>query len=352
MRFSIRLEFIFPERPESSMTHTSSEGSTVSTDDLGVPPTPPRSPPAGDHMMADHHLNPTPKSSLSQPQRPARSKGLMVDGKSMGQKKKIPSSVSPHTGRPAWNSGLGNSGLAKGREEMKRRSSSDLSGGYAISRSRSTNSEGGFQSLSRNTPARKSLSATRSSKSQDPPNQTGKWTWTGRGNRGRPPVNNDSYRPPAPQRGVRSASASPGPIRRNFGHSAPVTPHTRSPKTSAPNSNLASPTHANFKKIPDIPDMGGEPSVSMLAQLEELVNSYRARVLDHYAEEGKAPPPTLANDFSCSWARDTQSLTNSPKKTLRANQLEPPPVKITPRKDGLGSRIPAPTFYSSRNTPS
>ena len=332
------------------MTHTSSEGSTLSADDLGVPPTPPRSPPAADDRSSRPHM--------SQPNPPPRTKVPAPDAynKSMGQKKKKGPDCTGGVSRPAWNSSL------KPKEDMKRRGShTDISGGYAISRSRSTNSESGFQGLTRNSPARKSLSATRSSSTSQPRanGSPAKWSWSGRGNsRTRPPVNNEVYKPPAPPRGVRSASASPGPIRRNFGHSAPVTPQTRSPKTSAPNSNLGSPTHGGVKKIPDlvsdITDHAAEPSVTMLAQLEDLVNSYRARVLDHYAEEGKAPPAALANDFSCSWARDTQSLTNSPKRNIRSNaqQLEPPALKVTPRKSGLGSRIPAPTFYPSRNTPS
>ena len=347
------------------MTHTSSEGSTVSTDDLGVPPTPPRSPPANDqvdHALSSHTIRThIPQSNI--PSLP-RSKVTSTESlnKGMGQKKK---KGSLSDSRPAWNSGIGNK-----RDDAKRRGScADLSTGYPISRSRSTNSEGGFNSLTRNVPARKSLSATRPSGSNSRLNEstnsnkqsgTGKWTWNGRSSRGRPPVNNDMYKPPAPPpRGVRSASASPGPARRNFGHSAPVTPQTRSPKQSAPNSNLGSPTHSKQlpdfikQKVSDLHDINSQPSVAMLAQLEDLVNSYRAKVLDHYAEEGKAPPPELKNDFSCSWARDTQSLTSSPKKTLRGSHKEnSPPVKVTPRRDGLGSRIPAPTFYPTRNTPS
>uniref|UniRef100_A0A6A7G5X4 GAS2-like protein 2 isoform X1 n=2 Tax=Hirondellea gigas TaxID=1518452 RepID=A0A6A7G5X4_9CRUS len=351
------------ERPESSMTHTSSEGSTVSTDDLGVPPTPPRSPPAGDtasaHCLTDHaSLSSTPGVRSHIPQ---LSRGRLTSTESlnkvMGQKKKK-NSIGEED-RPAWNSGPGNK-----KEDMKRRGScADLSSGYSISRSRSTTSETGFHSLTRNTPVRKSLSASRPSGSGNRLNElvpnTGKCTWNGRTGRGRPQVNSESYRPPALPRGVRSASASPGPIRRNFGHSAPVTPQTRSPEQSAPNSNLNSPTHSIAlpdiirQNVPDLGEINSKPTVEMLAQLERLVNVYRVKVLDHFAEEGKVPPPELADDFSCSWVRGTQSLTNSPKKTPRSKRTEDKPaLKVTPRRDGLGSRIPAPTFLSSRNTSS
>lgn len=144
-------------------------------------------------------------------------------------------------------------------------------------------------------------------------------------------------------------------------HSAPVTPQTQSPKQSAPNSNLGSPTHTTNKlpefikhQVPELSDINSKPSVEMLEQLEQLVNSYRVRVLDHFAEEGKPPPAALADDFSCSWARDTQSLTSSPKKVPRMHLKDDSKSKaiFSPRRDGLGSRIPAPVFYPSRNTPS
>ena len=343
------------------MTQTSSEGSTVSTDDLGVPPTPPRSPPVNDATDCLADASQGPRTLIPQPNHLPRTRLNSMNAVAKISVEKVKKSSMPtDPSRPAWNSGPGPK-----KEDMKRRGScADLSGGYAISRSRSTNSENGFHSLTRNQPARKSLSASRTSGSGTRLNEsgsTGKWTWNGRGSRGRPPVNTDVYKPPAPPpRGVRSASASPGPIRRNFGHSAPVTPQTRSPKHSAPNSNLGSPVHATNKlpdfikhQVPEFSENNPKPTVEMLEQLEQLVNSYRVRVLDHFAEEGMPPPPTLADDFSCSWARDTQSLTSSPKKTPRSVRTDvKPQPKLTPRRDGLGSRIPAPIFHHSRNTPS
>ncbi|KAF2364763.1 Gas2-related domain [Trinorchestia longiramus] len=333
------------ERPESSMTHTSSEGSTVSADDFGSTSTPPRSP----SDLRSFSSN----SRTHAPQAPPRSKNspANVAVRNAAAKKK----KTPDNSRPAWNSGSN----AKNEEPKRRGSCADLFGGYPIGRSRSTNSENGFQSLNRNVPARKSLSASRPSKRAVESPARNQGTWNGRSSRGRTAVNSDMYRPPASPRGVRSASASPGPARRNFGHSAPVTPQTRSPKTSAPNSNLASPTQLphlpNFlqQQVSGLSDVTSKPSVEMLQQLENLVNSYRVKVLDHFAEEGKEPPPQLADDFSCSWVRNAHSLTNSPKKSVRPQApSDRPTPKLTPRRDGMGSRIPAPTYYSARNTPS
>ncbi|XP_018017415.2 GAS2-like protein pickled eggs [Hyalella azteca] len=334
------------ERPESSMTQTSSEGSSVSADDFGMPSTPPRSP-------SDLHSF----SRTSAPQAPPRTKNspASVAAKNAAAKKKK-TTVPCETSRPAWN-------LApspKKKEPKRRGSCADLSAGYPMSRSRSTNSDNGFQSLSRNIPARKSLSACRTNKNTVEPPVRNPGTWNGRTSAGRATVNTDMYRPPASPRGFRSASASPGPVRRNMGHSAPVTPQTRSPKSSTPNSNLASPTHLDDlpdylqQQVSGLSDVTSKPSVEMLQQLENLVNSYRVKVLDHFAEEGKEPPSHLADDFSCSWVRNAHSLTNSPKKIPRPLQpsSERPVPKLTPRRDGLGSRIPAPVYYPPHNTPS
>lgn len=318
----------------------------MSTDDFGMSSTPPRSP---------NDLRSFNNQSSRTPQAPPRSKNSMASSvaKNVSNKKK-----NQERNQPAWNSNTSSASIKRG-DGKRRGSCTDLSGGYPISRSRSTNSENGFQSLSRNTPARKSLSACRTSKRAVEPPTRNQGTWNGRSSRGHTPVNSDMYKPPSMPRGFRSASASPGPVRRNIGHSAPVTPQTRSPKTSAPNSNLVSPTDKD--KLPDflrqqvtgLSDVSSKPSVEMLQQLENLVNSYRVKVLDHFAEEGKEPPPELADDFSCSWVRNAQSLTSSPKKVAHPSPArEASSPKFTPRRSGLGSRIPGPTYYPSRNTPS
>ena len=326
------------------MTQVSSEGSTVSTDDLGVPPTPPRSPPAS----TDSNGVPVPPPSWNDPSSPSQNKSPnnnknkskipffdSINSRFMGQKK-TKKSHNMSEDRPKWNSGPG---LRKNEDfgSLRRKSITDLSssGGRTISRSRSATSEGGFQTLGRDTPLRQS---NRSPSCR--PHQSsgyGKLTWSGsRAARDRAPLTADTYKPPPGNRSIRSASASPASVRRHFGTSAPTTPVNRSPKRSAPTSSIGSPT----KPLPnhllkDIPTLAAaEPNIEILAHLEDLVNSYRARVLQTYTAEGKSLPPELADDIT--WdkgeGKSPCSLPNIPK--------------VTPRKASAGSRIPAPTFFT------
>ena len=327
------------------MTQVSSEGSTVSTDDLGVPPTPPRSPPATSSTTNGMPIN---QPSWTDPSSPLKNKTPnpktkskipffdSINTKFMGQKKSKKSSSIGDDGRPKWNAGPG----ARKNDDygsLRRKSITDLDspGGRTISRSRSATSEGGFHSLGRDTSLRQS-NRSPSCRPQVNSSGYGKNTWSGsRMARERVPLSADTYKPPSGVRSIRSASASPATARRHFGTSAPSTPVNRSPKRSAPASSLGSPTKPSPNSfMHDINNITAEPNIQILAHLEDLVNSYRARVLQSFNAEGKSLPPELADDYS--WDNADQK----PHSSL-------PNVRVNPRKASAGSKIPAPTFFVS-----
>ncbi|XP_071532790.1 uncharacterized protein pigs [Panulirus ornatus] len=337
------------ERPESSMTHMSSEGSSMSTEDsVSTPPRSPTNPMTNPphYPLSDttNTWSPPSQNKLKSSSGIPKSKVPFIDslkGPFMGSKKSkktsLPEENSPS--KPAWNSGPG-----------LRRNSEDR-GSRMISRSRSATSEGGLMMLGRESPSRQSFrpSARRPSGSSGP---QGKNTWSGRASRERPSLTADTYKPPTTPRTVRSASASPATTRRHIGHSAPATPLNRSPKRSAPGSTLTSPVSSGpvLQQLADL-----EPDENTLLCIKDIYDSLRAKVSQSLAAEGKSLPPELAQEYTNSWVNAHVSSSGSqsldPKINVNVESTSPnSSLKVTPRKDGVGSRIPAPTFFISRQT--
>ncbi|XP_050719427.1 serine/arginine repetitive matrix protein 2-like [Eriocheir sinensis] len=350
IRRSIEMDTIdMLERPESSMTQISSEGSSMSTEDSVN--TPPRSPTGASTNPPNYPLSDT-TNTWSPPQNKHSTSSISksrlpfiepIKGPYMGTKKSKKTSLSEDTSpaKPAWNSGPG-----------MRRNSEDR-GSRVISRSRSATSDGGLKMLGRESPTRQSLrpSSRRPSSSSGP---QGKNTWNGRASRERPSLTADTYKPPATPRTVRSASASPATTRRHFGHSAPVTPLNRSPKRSAPSSSLTSPVSSGpvLKQLADL-----EADENTLLCIKDIYDSLRAKVSESLAAEGKSLPPELSQDYTSSWisahvsGRESQSLDPKVNTSCGTSTTSPSSsLKVTPRKAGVGSRIPAPTFFMPRQT--
>lgn len=342
------------ERPESSMTQMSSEGSSMSMEEsVNTPPRSPTNPSnnpphypstnPSHYPLSDATNTWSPPQTKPNPCNIPKSKIPFIDsikGPFMGCKKSKkttlqPEQKTPSPAKPAWNSGPG-----------LRRNSEDH-GSRIISRSRSATSEGGLMMLGRESPTRQSLRPTsrRQSSSVGP---QGKNTWNGRASRERPNLTSDTYKPPptSANRTVRSASASPATTRRHFGHSAPVTPLNRSPKRSAPGSTLTSPVTSRpvLKQLADL-----EADENTLLCIKDIYDSLRAKVSESLAAEGKSLPPELAQDYTSSWVNAHGSQSLDPK--LEVSYGSPnTPLKPAPRKSGVGSRIPAPTFFLPRQT--
>ncbi|XP_047475124.1 GAS2-like protein pickled eggs [Penaeus chinensis] len=337
------------ERPESSMTQMSSEGSSMSTEDSVH--TPPRSP-TNTTTTAPHYPLTDATNTWSPPSQvkhknssigTPRSKIPFIDtlkspfvNNKKSKKAPLPEEKSP--GKPAWNAGPG-----------VRRNSLDR-GERVISRSRSATSEGGLIMLGRDSPARQSFRPSARRPSGGSCGPTGKNTWNGRASRERPSLTADTYKPPTTPRTVRSASASPATTRRQVGHSAPATPLNRSPKRSAPASTLTSPTGGGplLQQLADL-----EPDENTLLCIKDIYDSLKARVSESLAAEGKSLPPELSQDYTNSWVTahvSSGSRSLDPKPSASASNGPPGSVRITPRKSGVGSRIPAPTFFLPHQT--
>ncbi|XP_037777093.1 GAS2-like protein pickled eggs [Penaeus monodon] len=337
------------ERPESSMTQMSSEGSSMSTEDSVH--TPPRSP-TNTTTTAPHYPLTDATNTWSPPSQvkhknssigTPRSKIPFIEtlkspfiNNKKSKKASLPEEKSP--GKPAWNAGPG-----------VRRNSLDR-GERVISRSRSATSEGGLVMLGRDSPARQSFRPSARRQSGGSCGPTGKNTWNGRASRERPSLTADTYKPPTTPRTVRSASASPATTRRQVGHSAPATPLNRSPKRSAPASTLTSPTGGGplLQQLADL-----EPDENTLLCIKDIYDSLKARVSESLAAEGKSLPPELSQDYTNSWVTahvSSGSRSLDPKPSASASNGPPGAVRITPRKSGVGSRIPAPTFFLPHQT--
>ncbi|KAL7648732.1 UNVERIFIED_CONTAM: hypothetical protein RMT77_000639 [Armadillidium vulgare] len=135
-------------------------------------------------------------------------------------------------------------------------------------------------------------------------------------------------RPPRGTRSTRSASASPAMSRKSFTSSEPSTPGNGSPKR--PSLGPFAPVVPS-DILHKLPNVTGDNDAEILAQLEGFVNNYRAYVVEKLTSEGKSIPADLALPER---ENDESSRKNSKFGSLRA----------TPRKDGVGSRIPAPVF--------
>ncbi|CAL4121635.1 unnamed protein product [Meganyctiphanes norvegica] len=348
------------ERPESVMTQLSSEGSTMSTEDVGN--TPPRSPthlnktsnPLSDTTNTWNHSPsksrsstnikaPTPKSKIPY----MESLRNIQSNNKKTKKTSIPDEPSNKVHHPhAW-------GAGPGQKEKQRRNS--VGSGQTLSRSRSATSEGGLMTLTRDSPAvcvNRSPAHRRTGSSGGDNN---KGSWSGRTSKERPTMHADMFRPPAP-RNCRSASASPATTRRRFGSSAPATPIMRSPKRSAPSSTITSPTRTG-PVLDQLADL--EPDENTLLCIKDIYDSLRAKVSESLAAEGKSLPPELNHDYTSSWINahspsGSKSLehtkTHSKTNSNTHLNLSSPGVKASPRKDGGASRIPKPTFFSPRQT--
>lgn len=216
-----------------------------------------------------------------------------------------------------------------GESEFKKSKSSVLDdiAGRKISRSLSTTSMNGSQTNLRKD-YNNHMHSRFSSKASN-----GKSTWNGRC---RPKEysfisSSDCNKYTNGVRSVRSASASPGITRKTYSFSTPSTPCS-SPKKSAPNQSNTSNSPLPSKLLSKLTNFDGDDT-EVLAQLEGFVNNYRAYVLDKLAAEGRSLPPELADDDWCK-AEDS----------LRSRDIKYSSLKATPRKAGLGSRIPAPVF--------
>ena len=178
--------------------------------------------------------------------------------------------------------------------------------------------------------------------------------------RSRPGLSSDLFQPP--QRQSRTASASPGLHRKRISS----TSKTRSPTSEQP--PQISSTHSTPRRKPN-----GRPTYSretsrescisnvdtdeaILKRMEEILFTYKIKVEDKLAAEGKELPADIFEDFTSHWvnssphrAKSVDSLDSSEKSSERGEKVKVAPPQRKESREGVQarSRIPAPTFYKT-----
>ena len=96
----------------------------------------------------------------------------------------------------------------------------------------------------------------------------------------------------------------------------------------------------------------------ILKRMEEILFTYKSKVEDKLAAEGKALPKDIFDDFTEHWvassphrAKSVDSLDSSEKSSEQGSVRTPrTPNQRKEHRDGQRStRIPAPTFYKSQS---
>jgi hypothetical protein len=98
---------------------------------------------------------------------------------------------------------------------------------------------------------------------------------------------------------------------------------------------------------------------AILKRMEEILFTYKIKVEDKLAAEGKELPADIFEDFTSHWvnssphrAKSVDSLDSSEKSSERGEgrrEVRPGPPHRKEGRDGVQgrSRIPAPTFYKT-----
>ncbi len=108
-------------------------------------------------------------------------------------------------------------------------------------------------------------------------------------------------------------------------------------------------------------DLDAGEDDQILKRMEEILLTYKARVENHLAAEGRELPKEIFEDFTTQWVATCKSPTASPpvpvaKSMSNGNLLSREPssskLVVTPRRDPIPgpekkTRIPMPTFYNS-----
>ena len=175
--------------------------------------------------------------------------------------------------------------------------------------------------------------------------------------RSRPGLSSDLFQPP--QKHSRTASASPGLHRkRNTSLSKQSSPTLEYPTISSTHSTPSRRPATRRQTSREVLDMGSfENDEMILKRMEEILFTYKSKVEDKLAAEGKELPKDIFEDFTTHWvnssphrAKSVDSLDSSEKSSEKGSYSK---AKVTPtqrkeHRDGQKmTRIPVPTFYKS-----
>jgi len=175
--------------------------------------------------------------------------------------------------------------------------------------------------------------------------------------RSRPGLSSDLFQPP--QKHSRTASASPGLHRkRNPSLSKQTSPTTEYPAISSTHSTPSRRPTTRRQTSRELLDLGSfENDEMILKRMEEILFTYKSKVEDKLAAEGKELPKDIFEDFTSHWvnssphrAKSVDSLDSSEKSSEKGsyNRVKVSPSQRKEHRDGQKmTRIPVPTFYKS-----
>jgi len=237
-----------------------------------------------------------------------------------------------------------------------------------VTRSRSMSSDNGMAGLSRQGSYRAPRGTSRymqAAQAYAARNKGNTSTWSSSATRtpSRPSLTQDTFQPP--KRHSRTASASPGVHRRRFVSSSNQTSPTDTRPQQAPTSTHSTPSkRPQNRKISPInkdPLLLGEfeSDELILKRMEEILFTYKSKVEDKLAAEGKELPKDIFEDFTSHWvnssphrAKSMDSLDSADKSTTdKSPNSKKGRILPTPRQDYREgqklTKIPLPTFYKS-----
>ena len=155
----------------------------------------------------------------------------------------------------------------------------------------------------------------------------------------------------------RTTSASPGPTRRRTltrGDSSnalqaqiePTSTHSTpckrpQQKVSSSSSRLSTSSKSNQA----LADIEAEDDL-ILKRMEEILLTYKSKVEDHLAAEGRELPKEIFEDFTSQWVQN--SVRSSSSKSGLTQNVRTTPMLRKERRDGSEkTRIPMPTYFSN-----
>lgn len=239
-----------------------------------------------------------------------------------------------------------------------------------VTRSRSMSSDNGMAGLSRQGSYRAPRGTSRymqAAQAYASRNKGNTSTWSSSATRtpSRPSLATDTFQPP-PKRHSRTASASPGVHRRRFisssNQTSPTDPHGPCPQVTSTHSTPSKrPQNRKISPINKDPLLLGEfeSDEHILKRMEEILFTYKSKVEDKLAAEGKELPKDIFEDFTSHWvnssphrAKSMDSLDSTDKSTQDTSPNSKKTRKLpTPRQDYREgqklTKIPLPTFYKS-----
>ena len=200
--------------------------------------------------------------------------------------------------------------------------------------------------------------------------QSNSGTWSSR-SRERAELTADTYR--AARAPTRTASASPGPLRRQRRSSGGSSSweNDRNTLKPLPPPNvpvLPTSTHSTPSRKPNAKKSARELATELdadddliLKRMEEILLTYKSKVEDHLAAEGRELPKEIFEDFTTQWVNEAASSLNSSRAAAvspiptpsTSSRSVTPSVRTTPtwrkeHRDGQKeTKIPVPTFFNS-----